>query len=79
MLYAGGTIDILRMPSRRRNPAIEGLAELAHHNEIVNRTVPQGAEQIRPALRQRMLSPTEELDEAFPCVRGCEFSGREIA
>jgi hypothetical protein len=44
MLNAGGTVDILRMASRRRYPAIQGLAELPDHNEIVDHPVPQRTE-----------------------------------
>ena len=79
MLDAGGTVDVLRMASRRRYPAIEGLAELPDHNEIVDCPVPQRAKQIRPALRQRLLSPTKEVDKALPCVGMRESSGGEIA
>ena len=60
MLDAGGTVDVLRMASRCRYPAIEGLAELPDHNEIVDCPVPQRAKQIRPALRQRLLPATKQ-------------------
>ena len=79
MLDAGRTVDVLRMASRRRYPAVERLADLPDHNEIVDRPVPQRAEQIRPALRQRLLSATKKLDKALPCVGRRKFSGGEIA
>ena len=66
MLDSRWTIDVLRMAGCRRYPAIERLAELPDHNEIVDHSVPQGAKQIRPALRQRLLSPTKEVDKALP-------------
>jgi hypothetical protein len=48
---------------------------LTDNNEIIDRPVPQGREQISPTLRQRLLAPAKKLDEAFPCVARCNLSG----
>ena len=79
MRETGRTVDIVRMTGRGRDPAIERLPDLADDNEIVDRPVPQRAEQISPPLRQRLLATTKEVDKAFPYVGMREFSGGEIA
>ena len=79
MFDAGRTVDVLRMTSSRRDPAIERLADLPDNHEIVDRPAPQRAEQIRPGLRQGLLSSTKKLDKALPCIGRRKFAGGEIA
>ena len=79
MFDTGRTVDVLRVARRRRDPTVERLADLPYNHEIVHRPAPQRAEQIRPDLRQGLLSSTKKLDKALPCVGRSKFAGGEIA
>ena len=79
MFDAGRTVDVLRVTRRRRDPTVERLADLPHNHQIVHRPVPQRAEQIRPGLRQGLLSCTKKLDKALPRVGRSKFAGGETA
>ena len=59
MLNASRAIDIFRMPGSRRDPTVERLPELAYNNQIVYRTLAQGAEHVCPNLRKGVLSVTK--------------------
>src|SRR5205823_3078031 len=79
MFDAGRTVDILRVACRGRDPTIERLADLPDDEEIVHRPDAQRAEQIRPGLRQGLLSSTKTLDKALPFIGRSKFTGGEIA
>jgi hypothetical protein len=79
MFDACRTVDVLGMTGSCRDPAVERLADLAYNDEIVDHPVPQRSEQIRPGLRQGLLSSTKKLNKGFPCVGGAEFADGEIA
>ena len=79
MLDAGRTVDVLGMTGSRRNPAVERLADLPHDHKVVHHPVAQRAEQIRPGLRQMLLSCTKKLDEALPQIGRSKFAVGEAA
>src|SRR5207302_5848362 len=79
MFDAGRTVDVLRVARRRRDATIERLADLPNNHEIVHRPGAQRAEQIRPGLRQGLLSSTKTLDKALPRIGKSKFTGGEIA
>src|SRR5437762_910033 len=79
MFDASRTVDVLRVARRRRDATIERLADLPNNHEIVHRPGAQRAEQIRPGLRQRLLSTTKTPDKALPRIGKSNFSGGEIA
>ena len=79
MFDAGRTVDVLGMTGSRRDPTVERLADLPHNHQIVHHPVPQRAEQIRPGLRQMLLSCTKKLDKALPRIGRSKFAVGEIA
>jgi hypothetical protein len=79
MLDAGWTVDVFGVTGRRRDSAVERLADLTYYNQIVHRPVAQRAEQVGPGLRRGLLSSTKKLDKALPCVGRSKFAGGEIA
>ena len=79
MFDAGRTVDVLGVTGRRRDPTVERLADLPDNHQIVHHPVPQRAEQIRPGLRQMLLSCTKKLDKALPRIGRSKFAGGEIA
>jgi hypothetical protein len=79
MFDAGWTIDVLGMTGSRRDPTVQRLADLPHNHQIVHHPVPQRAEQIRPGLRQMLLSCTKKLDEALPRIGRSKFAIGEAA
>ena len=79
VLDAGWTVDVLGMTGSRRDPAVERLTDLSHDYQIVHHPVPQRPEQIRPGLRQVLLSCTKKLDKVLPRIGRSEFTGGEAA
>jgi len=76
---AGRTIDVFRMAGRRRDPTIKRLAELTDDHQIIDNALAQGAEQICPNLRKRLLPVAKMMDKVFPVITGREFAGWEAA
>ena len=79
MFDTGRTVDVFGMASRRRDATVERLADLPNNHEIVHRPGAQRAEQIRPGLRQMLLSCTKKLDEALPRIGRSKFAIGEAA
>lgn len=79
MFDTGRTVDVFGVASRRRDATVERLADLPNNHEIVHRPGAQRAEQIRPGLRQGVLSSTKTLDKALPAVGRRKFAVGEIA
>src|SRR5712671_91958 len=79
MFDTGRTVDVFGVASRRRDPTVERLAYLPNNHEIVHRPGAQRAEQIRPGLRQGVLSSTKTLDKALPAAGRRKFAVGEIA
>ena len=76
---AGRTIDVFRMAGSCRDSTIKRLAELTNDHQIVDNALAQGAKQIRPNLRKRLLSVAKMMDKVFPVITGREFTGWEAA
>jgi len=79
VLNAGWTVDIFRMAGSRRDPTVQRLAELTYDNQIIHAPLAQGAEQIGPNLRERLLSIAKQMNKVFPIIAGRKFAGGEIA
>lgn len=63
-----GSVDVLRVSRLGRDPAVEGLADLADHHEIVHCALSERAEQIIPWRRQRLVSQAENIAKVQPWV-----------
>jgi hypothetical protein len=56
------------VPGFGRNAAIEGLADLADHHEIVHAALSQWAKYSAPGLRQRLVRRAENIAKVRPRV-----------
>jgi hypothetical protein len=74
MLDAGRAIDKFRMARSRGDPTIQRLTELSHNNQVIDRSLSQGAKQISPKLRKRLLPVPEQSNEVLPTIGGREFA-----
>src|SRR3954465_818103 len=79
MFDTGRTVDVFGVASRRRDATVERLADLPDNHEIVHRPGAQRAEEIRPGLRQGVLSSTKTLDKALPAIGRGKFAVGKIA
>ena len=61
-------VDVFRVPGFGRDAAIEGLADLADHHEIVHGALPQWAKYSAPGLRQRLVRRAENIAKVRPRV-----------
>ena len=64
----GRAVDVFRVPGFGRNAAIEGLADLADHHEIVHAALSQWAKYGAPGLRQRLVRRAENIAKVRPRV-----------
>ena len=65
---SGRPIDVFRMPRFCRNAAIERLADLADHHELINKTAAKRAENFAPGLWQRLVTRPENIAKLQPRI-----------
>ena len=66
MREARRPIDAIRPPGRRRDAAVERLAELADHNEVVDFSIAQRPKYLLPGRRKRLRHCAKRLGHASP-------------